>query len=340
MPGNVAEHVPFRSDTSVFDGDVILFRPSFGDDYQSYEWYNGKPLIAEFDSPKISSDCKHWSSELKAAVEAGKTVFIFLTKPHDVYYHTGERTFSGTGRSRVTTQHVAPISSYDAIPLRLSGLIPRGGKEISTLRELGPLSVYWSEFGSQSAYEVHFDGTGLDPLLGTKKRERVVGAQVRTKGGGALVFLPPVQWDVDALTYSRGKSTFWRKDAVALGSRFVKALVSASEAFRRAGRRTPTPEWVLAPEYVISSEDKLRSQIAVVDRDIGRLSDNRRALQTQLEEAGDLRALLYETGKPLEAAVLKALRLLGFQAEPFSDPDYGVREGCPLRKCSTLVAGR
>lgn len=79
----------------MFDGDVILFRPSFGDDYQSYEWYNGKPLIAEFDSPKISSDCKHWSSELKAAVEAGKTVFIFLTKPHDVYYHTGERTFLG-----------------------------------------------------------------------------------------------------------------------------------------------------------------------------------------------------------------------------------------------------
>ena len=41
----------------------------------------------------------------------------------------------------------------------------------------------------------------------------------------------------------------------------------------------------------------------------------------EIEEAARLRALLYETGKLLESAVLKALRLLGFTAEPYRDGD-------------------
>jgi hypothetical protein len=40
-----------------------------------------------------------------------------------------------------------------------------------------------------------------------------------------------------------------------------------------------------------------------------------------LDAAGNLRGLLYETGHPLEGAVLEALRLLGFTAEGYRDLD-------------------
>jgi hypothetical protein len=93
------------------------------------------------------------------------------------------------------------------------------------MAELGPLSLYWSQFGASSAYEIYFESAGLQPLLGTKNREKAVGAMVRTKGGGALVLLPPVQWEEEDLTYTRGKSTFWRKEAAVLGKRLVTALV-------------------------------------------------------------------------------------------------------------------
>lgn len=83
IPGNAAEYVPFRSDKSLFDGDVILFHPTF-EEYNSYESYAGRPLVSESDSPELLQDCTHWQAELKAAVEAGKIVCVFLLKPVEV----------------------------------------------------------------------------------------------------------------------------------------------------------------------------------------------------------------------------------------------------------------
>src|SRR2546428_2250056 len=135
FPGDAAEYVPFRSDKSLFDADVIIFTPTFAD-YESYEGYAGKPLISEADSPELKRDCAHWRNEIKAAIETGKVVFVTLVKPVEVYYDTGQRTFSGTGRSRVTTRQLDSASSYDSIPLRFEGLVPRGGAEISILDDL------------------------------------------------------------------------------------------------------------------------------------------------------------------------------------------------------------
>jgi hypothetical protein len=42
-------------------------------------------------------------------------------------------------------------------------------------------------------------------------------------------------------------------------------------------------------------------------------------LQDDLQQAGGLRRLLFEQGKPLEAAILEVLRLFGFDAQPFAD---------------------
>lgn len=42
-------------------------------------------------------------------------------------------------------------------------------------------------------------------------------------------------------------------------------------------------------------------------------------LERQLEEAGTLRRLLFEQGKPLEGAILEAMKLFGFDSQPFSD---------------------
>lgn len=320
VPGNVAEYLPFRSDKSLFDGDIIFFTPTF-EGYNSYESYAGKPLISESDSQALSRDCAHWRDEIKTAVDSGKIVFVALAKPEEVYYDTGQRTYSGTGRSRVTTRQVNGASSYESIPFRLQGLVPRSGTEISVLADLGPLAIYWNEFGAQSQYDVYFDPTGLQPLLGTKKREKVVGAMVRSKAGGALVFLPPLSWDVETLTYTRGASTFWRKEAVAFGSRLVTSLVAASQALRRGGKRTPVPDWAIAPEYSLPIEQRIQSEVAQVDTGMATLAKRRELLQKQVEEAAELRALLYESGTVLEAAVLKALRLVGFVAASHRDAE-------------------
>lgn len=319
LPGDAAEYIPFRSDRSLFDGDVILFCPTF-EEYDSVESYAGLPLVTEHDSPTLIHDIAHWRSEIATAIDSGKVVFVCLARPVPVYYHTGGRTHSGTGRSRVTTRDVAAKNSYDAIPITLEGLTPRQGNEISVMGELGPLAAYWGEFGSTSAYEVYFDpDEKIRPLLGTKKREEVVGALARTKGGGALVLLPPVVWDEDALTYSRGKSVYWRKEGVSLGKRLVAALVGASDALRKSGKRSPTPEWVLGADYTLKEEEEIKKDIAKTDNQLEQLAQRRKDLDQRLKDSRLLYGLLFESGKPLEEAILRALSLLGFEAAGYQD---------------------
>src|SRR6202022_72061 len=92
-----------------------------------YKTYAGKPLITESDSVHIARDCTHWRDEIATAIRAGKVVFVALARPQEVYYYTGERSVSGTGRSQSISNHVTPIGSYASIPVQLKGLVPRGG---------------------------------------------------------------------------------------------------------------------------------------------------------------------------------------------------------------------
>ncbi len=318
LPGDPAEYVPFHSDKALFDADIVIFRPTF-EDYLAVESYAGTPLLTESDSSAVVQDCTHWRSELKAAADAGKVVFVMLYKPERRYYYTGQRTQSGTGRYQRTTNHVDSIDSYGSIPLTLAGLTPRGGTEITTYPQLGPLAAYWAQFGSSSAYEVYFDASNVTPILGTKGREKTVGAYVGTKRGGALVLLPPLSWDEDSLSYARGGNEYWNKNAVAFGKRVVAALVEAADALQLSGARSAVPDWATAPDHDTSLELRLRSEINEFDNKMTSLAEMRKAKQAELDEASVLRWLLFETGKPLERAILKALALLGFSSEPFKD---------------------
>ena len=217
MPGAVGEHIEFSSERSLFDGDVILFYPHF-DDYMAVEDYAGKPLLTQEDSVQAAQDIKHWRSELEAAIQSGKVVFIYLAKPAEVYHYTGAKDFSGTGKNRASTVYVDALNSYDSLPINLTGMTPKSGKSIAEIAHMSAMSSYWSEFGSISAYQVHFSLGQGDDFLGTKGREKAVGTVIR-KGSGVLVLLPPAEWDVDELTYTRGKKVYWRKSSVVLGNK-------------------------------------------------------------------------------------------------------------------------
>jgi hypothetical protein len=109
------EVVDVRSDQSLLDADIIVFEPSF-DAFESVEPYNGKPLLTHYDSTLSGEKISHWRSQIKSAMDAGKTIVFFLAAPQEVYRYTGTRAFSGTGRNRHTTNHVERISSY-GLPL-------------------------------------------------------------------------------------------------------------------------------------------------------------------------------------------------------------------------------
>jgi hypothetical protein len=112
-----------------------------------------------------------------------------------------------------------------------------------------------------------------------------------------------------------------RKAGKSVGKQFVNALVQIDKAVRMHAERTPAPTWVLQEEFALQEEIALKKERASIDQKIVELQNARTAVNANLEEAGNLKGLLYETGTPLESAVLEALRMLGFQAENYKDAE-------------------
>ena len=319
LPGDEFEYVPFNSDQSLLDADIVLYEPSLGG-YRGFEEYHGRNLLTQEGSVRIVENIRHWKSELAAATNAGKLVVVYLAKPEFCYRYTGERQFSGTGRSRVTTNVVTDVSSYEAVP-NISSVEAKSGQQTKLMPTASFLLPYWKDFGDLSPYETFVDGKFTDVLLTTKTGEKTVGAWVR--GKGALLFLPPIRYDEKAfLKYDKNeRARVWTPEALKFGKRLSATLAALSDGLRAGRARTPPPAWAQDGKWSTQTERDLLDQIASVTKSISELQERRTELDHRFEEAGLLRGLLYEQGPQLERAVREALTLFGFVAKPFKGGD-------------------
>lgn len=318
LPGDELEYVEFDSDTTLLDADIILFEPTLGN-VSSYESYNGKSLLSDHSSFSVKQRLDHWRSEIVAAVKAGKLVIVYLAKPRECYRYTGQKQHSGTGRSRVTTNIVTEVSSYEAIP-NLKAATPKTGTEIQIDRDAKYLAPYWSEFSSYSPYEVEIDGEFKQILLRSRSGNRTLGAAVRN-ATGALLFLPPIRYDQKKFVRHDKKSekSYWTDEALQFGKRLVASLGALASSLRQTGQATPPPSWTEESRFRLASEGQLEIEISDCSASIAALQAKKKILEEELLHAGSLRRLLFEQGKPLEASILEALHFLGFDAQPFAD---------------------
>jgi len=268
-------------------------------------------------SPNVHPWLSHWHSELQAALSAGKLIVILLTKPVEAFAYTGEQKYSGTGRSRVTTNMVNLVTSYAALP-HLGHVIAKSGTEIVVNGKVSFFAPFWAEFREYfGSYEVWIEGNFSDVLLQTKTGGRVVGAAIR-HGGGAMLLLPPFKYRRLKTAHKGGGKGLTEPQ---FEKKVVSALVALAEALASAHAVTPPPSWAGEASYRLPKEAVLASQILDAQRRLEEIETEKRKLQQDLEQAGSLRRLLYEQGEQLEAAILEALRLMGFTANALSDGD-------------------
>ncbi len=308
----------YDSDQTLLDADIIVFQPAIAP-YVSYEGYQGKPLLSESASFRAKEVLAHWRTELKAAFDAGKIVVVFLAKPFQVFAHTGQKQFSGTGRNRQVTNLVEPLSSYSVLPLKLT-FQSSSGSSVVLSSDAPYLATYWKEFSKSSLYEVVIDGQTTNILLKTKDGNRVVGAAIRSKRG-AIILVPPVKYKEEAFTEydEENEVEYWTNEAQKMGKRLVAALVGIADAIQSESIITPPPLWSQHSDFRLQQEDKLEAAIVEKSRDIQAQQEAKIKLEQELREAGSLRRLLYETGHQLEEAILEALRLFEFTAQRFDD---------------------
>lgn len=316
LPGEEFEYVEFNSDRSLLDADIVLFEPGFGE--PPSEDYHGEPLFSHSASTRVIKNLLHWRSELSSAANAGKLVVIFLARPRRAHVYTGKQGFSGTGRSRVTTNYVTEIESYSAVP-SVTSAEAKTGREVRLTQDGAFLSPYWMEFSGKSEYEAFIEGEFTKTVLTTKTGGKVVGALV--KGKGSLLLIPPIRYDESKFTKYNAKKqeTYWTADAEQYGKRLVAFLVELANNLLFGGSATIPPKWVEDGDFRLPEEAGLEKELAEIGSLIVSLQQRRDALRSDLILAGSSRALLFEQGPRLERAVVDALRVMGFSATRYAE---------------------
>lgn len=316
------EYVEFSSKISLLDWDIVLFKPEIDDFVRGFERsYQGRPRLDEVKSFQLKESCEHWRREIKQAVEAGKTVFVFLPVPLDVYVDTGSRQYSGTGRNQKTTVLVELYSNYEALPMDIPKVVASGSSMKMTPKGGDIISAYWAQFESLSTYQVTMSGPEVPACLTTKAGDKPVGAIYRMGAShGALLLLPDLDFYDESYMLDDDECS-WSKEGEQFASRMMACVVGIDKALRSSSEKTPEPKWTSDAEFVLKAELELRLQLLHAEHVLEEAQKNKEAIVDSLAKAGSLRDLLFEKGKALEYAIIDALRLLGFTVSNFQNAE-------------------
>lgn len=304
-----ATKASFQGDISVFDFDAVIWDPeeTFRRYTETASQYQGLPSPSENRSVQMRADSTRRRQEFLEFLEAGRSMVVFVRPPLTCYLDTGKRSYSGTGRNRVTTTHVAEFDLWSALPVDSIAPERASGSRIEVLGD-GPISELfkkYKDFLTYSAVLKQAPGSAIARVAGT---DRIVGSVQPTKGGGWLVLAPAMDFwirseDEDVLSAEAGN--------------FQDDLIGALLELN-AGAVTSRPAW--AAEYATAAQRKLQEAVVSQQKKVERARARLAKLQGQEKEAEERDQLYLGTGRALEIQVREVLELLGGKV---SEPEPG-----------------
>jgi hypothetical protein len=321
LASDSVHHEPFQSHASLLDWDIIAFKPTIPELWTEYaEDYNGKPCLNDTTSFALKEASEHWRREIKQAVEAGKTVVVFLPPLEEVYVATGRKEYSGTGRNTRATRLVELHSNYHALPLTLKVTNSTGSAMKLAPHAAEAIAPYWMEFESVSEYRVLLPTDTKNVCILTKHGDRPVGTITRGQvSSGSLILLPDIDFLRKEFFHNKKGKNHWTKEAKTFAARMVSALVALDTALHASAELTPEPAWASDRAFAFAKELTLRQQLLESERQVEEAQKRKEEVQEALKAAGQPRSLLYEKGKRLENSIIETLKLLGFKAAPYKD---------------------
>lgn len=284
FPGGLAEFVDLDAKRSLLDADVVIFRPGVGPFHHldfQNSHYQGKPNLAEDSSFELKAAASHWRQQIQMALNAGKNVML---------------------------------------PVVADAVVASEGSHMKLGKGATVLADYWAQFGEHSVYKVVFEGLKVTPSVTTAAGDMPVSCMFTMKGArGSVVALPALaEYDVDSEDLEGFR---WTRDQKQFGQRLMAALLAVDEALRAGSSATPPPEWASRHDFLLEAERELGRKVLEIDADVEALLARRAEVAKELAAEGQLRRLLYEKGPALEEAILLALQILGFSAQPFANAE-------------------
>lgn len=311
------EEVLFLSNKSLCDADIIVIQPCVLESYKQhrYKEHCGKPVLTETDSFRYLKDIEHWKQEVNLALKNAKNVCVFMSQVESFFVQKGEDL-----DSMFYLFNFEAVTNYDFLPINSLDLDSKSGNQIKISQNLGCLSTYWRNFSQYSKYKAYFELDHKTTFLTTKTEDKAVGAIIPVEKGN-LILLPHLEFDEELIEYNENNEECWTEVARSHGKKLLASFIEIDKALRSGQANTPPPEWSQKPIYKLKSELKLEKNISETNSKIDELKQQLDSDQAELEKEGHLKWLLYETGKPLETAIIKALKIIGFSAENYEDDE-------------------
>ena len=317
IPGYSDSYVTIRSRKSVADVDLALVSMDIDTYRYGRRRYNtGNWSLESIGSREFNEDIRHWSASVLEHVSEGEIVFIMLNSIESFLVMTG----SVSSKGSTTTYGTETRSNKEVLPTSVQGIGNLQGENIILNDKAPSYFKIPDTLREHFRYEVSFDNNSeITPVYFTKNKSKLVGGYQKV-GKGFIVWLPAISYDNEKFTTTDTKGkTIWTKEALKFGESFVAFLEAIKQNLVHSSEMTPAPEWAQSIEYQTKREQEARKKLAANKLKIEKLKSMNDNLQDVLTEECVLKGLLYETGKPLEAAVTIALKVLGYQAENYDD---------------------
>ncbi|MBD2755790.1 hypothetical protein [Spirosoma validum] len=318
IPSNENDYISFDSRGSLSDADIVVFNPDFQNTEYRYDHENssfqGKRLYGTDSSFEIKEHSNHWQNEILNALKSGKTIFITLTEKVDFFVHTGQKNTSGTGRNQKVTDIVDSYHNYKFLPSLGFNIVASTGSKIfiysNLVRNLYECCKDYFEFQAyiNSKEEIKYT------LFSTKSKDKILGLSTEITNGH-LIFIPAINLP-DSFSKEDNE---WTDEAYIWGKRFKQVLSEISKSLKTTKERTPQPEWSHNEDFNLLGSISTKQLIIESRERLLELENNISDLEQVLKEQESLKDLLFETGKALEHAVIKALKILGYFAEGYND---------------------
>lgn len=310
----VDNYIEYDSQESLRDYDIAVFGPRLPY-YEKIQFTGGGSCISIEGTTALKGALLHWKRELAAALDAGKTVFVVL----DTYDEEDVATGYTMGPRNSRQYNTTSINKYVPIPLNFP---IRNSKGKSVSPKLSSFKGLHDAIKEIVEYRVVLEASDHLQVSFTAKDGTAVGGVVSTKSekSGSLVLIPYFDFEKDGFTEHREgekedeDEEIWSQKALKISHALVGQLVAIDRQLRNSVALTPPPEWLnnFSKPKVISH---IESAVADIELKIERLQKQKEQDLIFRSEILDYTHLLYESGKPLERAIEKTLRLLGHTVE-------------------------
>ncbi|HEX8078764.1 MAG TPA: hypothetical protein VF557_00990 [Jatrophihabitans sp.] len=317
------DHFQFGSSVSLYDYDVVFWKPS--ETLRIYSTYSGtfkgKDSLSEHQSARLISDVERRRAEFLEFVEMGRCLVVILPGDTEVYVDTGERTYSGTGRNRTTNQIVKKFDLMSAIPTNIERTYGTGVEMTSANDLMASLfrktRAYW-------AYRcVLKNDKTIRPLLHVKGTKKSVAGLIKTKSGGLLILLPDLllpfaddeehEDDADSSdgtgdVESKGEAVDEQDDEAwpaDLLLSWIESMVVEPDS--------SLPSWTA--NYRFPSEVERAAKQIELERELAEVQHRLDIVKAEQAQDERWKTLITGSGPALERRVREALELFGFALE-------------------------